>query len=161
MMASLVPSLFSPLSSLHSTMFSFTANMLVLVSTLVLYKSIRLWRNVQIAKSTSLPYTISLFHEFENFTFITTPVLRYFCTDYLMKGKGWPKWARFMIQRWQYEDKYRAHKEFGDTFLVVSPCGLICYTADAIMAMDVCTRRNYFTKPRVCCPFLKRSTSLT
>lgn len=147
-------------------MVSFTAIVFVLGLIFVLYKSIRLLRNVQIAKSTGLPYTISPFLEFEIFTLITTPVLRYFCAEYLEKGNGWPKWARFMIQRWQYEDKYRAHEEFGDVFLVVSPYGLICYTADAAMAMDICTRRNQFTKPRVCCPLLRtldvdRLTSLT
>ncbi len=65
-----------------------------------------------------------------------------------MKGHGWPRWARFMVKDWMYEDKGRAHEEFGEVFLVVSPAGMICYTADAQLALDVCTRRKDFIKPR-------------
>lgn len=117
----------------------------------VLYELIGLLRNVRIAKSTGLPYTISPHLEFETIGYITTPILRYLYADYLMKGQGWPKWARFMITNWPYEDNRRAHQEYGDVFLVASPHGLICYCTDANMAMDVCTRRKEFTKPRVCC----------
>lgn len=67
---------------------------------------------------------------------------------YLMKGQGWPKFARFMVKDWMYEDKGRAHEEFGDVFLVVSPGGMICYVADAHLALDACTRRKDFIKPR-------------
>ena len=53
-----------------------------------------------------------------------------------------------MAKDWMYEDKGRAHEEFGDVFLVVSPAGMVCYTADAQLALDVCTRRKDFIKPR-------------
>ncbi len=53
-----------------------------------------------------------------------------------------------MIKDWMYEDKGRAHEEFGQVFLVVSPGGMICYVADAHLALDVCTRRKDFIKPR-------------
>lgn len=49
---------------------------------------------------------------------------------------------------WAWEDKRRAHEEYGDVFLVVSPKGIICYTADAHMCWDVMQRRHEFTKPK-------------
>lgn len=52
-----------------------------------------------------------------------------------------------MIKDWPWEDKRRAHEEFGDVFLVVAPGGLICYSSDARMGNDVMLRRNDFTKP--------------
>ena len=114
----------------------------------LLYEIIGLIRNVRLAKATGLPYTISPHLEFEKIAYITTPVLRGFYSPRLLSSDGWPRWARFMIKDWQYEDQFRAHTEFGEVFLVAAPHGLICYSADATMAMDVCTRRKEFTKPR-------------
>ena len=133
-------------------MLSTSAVTAVLGISFVLYELVGLLRNVRIAKSTGLPYTISPHLEFETIAYITTPILRYLYSGYLMKGQGWPKWARFMIKDWPYEDKRRAHQDYGDIFLVAGPHGLICYSADATMAMDVCTRRKEFIKPRVCYP---------
>ncbi|KAK0634278.1 cytochrome P450 [Bombardia bombarda] len=66
-----------------------------------------------------------------------------------MKGKGWPKWARFMIKDWYYEDKGRAHDEFGEVFLVVSPGDLVCYVAAAKTAMNITSsQRKVFLKMR-------------
>ena len=64
-----------------------------------------------------------------------------------MKDQGWPKWARFMVKDWMYEDKGRAHRELGDVFLVVAPGGIVCYIANASSAMSVCSRRKDFIKP--------------
>ena len=113
------------------------------------FKIFCLYRNVRLAKATGLPYTCSPHLEFETIAYITTPILRYIFARHLLKGNGWPKWARFMIKDWPYEDKFRAHEEFGEVFLVAAPNGLICYSADSTMAVDVCTRRKEFTKPRV------------
>ncbi|KAI4217475.1 MAG: hypothetical protein LQ351_000070 [Letrouitia transgressa] len=52
-----------------------------------------------------------------------------------------------MIKDWPWEDKRRAHDEWGDCFLVVAPTGIICYAADPAMSMDVTRRRMDFTKP--------------
>ena len=48
---------------------------------------------------------------------------------------------------WAWEEKRRAHNEFGEVFLVVSPEGIICYSVDVDMSWDVMHRRNEFTKP--------------
>ncbi|MCJ1347731.1 hypothetical protein MMC31_005960 [Peltigera leucophlebia] len=78
---------------------------------------------------------------------LATPILRYIYHDHLNHGRGWPKWCRFIIKDWSWEDKRLAHDEYGDVFLCVSPEGLICYSADATMGWDVMNRRNDFTKP--------------
>ena len=120
------------------------------ISGLVLasYEFIGLVRNARAAKATGLPYTLSPFLEFEKIAYLTTPIIRKMYDRRLLQGKGWPKWARFTIKDWPYEDKFRAHREFGEVFLVAAPHGLICYSADGAMSMDVCTRRKEFTKPR-------------
>jgi len=120
----------------------------VLVALLLCYKLVNLHKYVQLAKGTSLPYVITPVLETEIVGFLATPILRYLYHDYLGQGKGWPKWCRFIIKDWSWEDKRLAHDELGDVFLVVSPEGIICYSADANMCWDVMNRRNEFTKPR-------------
>lgn len=80
---------------------------LVLVLSFIAAESIGLFLNVRAAKATGLPYTISPYLEFETIAYITTPtcILRYAFRNRLMQGKGWPRWARFMIKDWPYEDK--------------------------------------------------------
>ena len=53
-----------------------------------------------------------------------------------------------MIKDWAWEDRRRAHDEYGHVFLVVSPEGVICYSADATLNWDVLKRKNEFLKPR-------------
>lgn len=73
--------------------------------------------------------------------------MRWALKSHLMKGNGWPKWARFMVRDWMYEDKGRAHAEYGDVFLVVSPGGMICYVGNAKVAMQVSQKPKSFIKP--------------
>lgn len=107
-----------------------------------------LWRNIRIAKASGLPYVITPLLETEVVAQILTPILRAIYFKHLDKGQGWPRWCRFIIKDWSWEDKRLAHEEYGDVFLCVSPCGLICYCADAEMGWDVMNRRYDFTKPR-------------
>jgi hypothetical protein len=103
--------------------------------------------NLEKARKTGLPYTFSLINEFQIWAYITDPLLRWKCARYLMEEQGWPRWARFMVKDWMYEDKGRAHDEFGEVFLVVSPGGIVCYVANSKTANNVCTRRKDFVKP--------------
>lgn len=113
----------------------------------LVYKAILFATYIRNAQKTGLRYTLSFVHELENLSYITTLFFRWRYSDYLMKGKGWPKWARFTVKDWGYEDKGRAHEEFGDVFLVVSPGGIVCYIGNAKAALSVCTRRKDFIKP--------------
>jgi hypothetical protein len=124
-----------------------TLSIPMLLALLLGYKTINLLHNIRLARATGLPYVITPILETEIIGQIATPVLRFIYHDYLSQGKGWPKWCRFIIKDWSWEDKRRAHDEHGDVFLCVSPHGIICYSADAVMGWDVMNRRNDFTKP--------------
>lgn len=88
---------------------------------LCLYKTVNLLRYIYQAKQTGLPYTLTWILETETLGYILTPILRWIYQDYLLKGEGWPHWCRLMIKDWSFEDKRRAHDEYGDVFLAVSP----------------------------------------
>lgn len=120
----------------------------LLVVSLTVYKLVAFVLNIRLAQKTGLPYVFSPIHELENWAYFTNAIFRWKYHDYLLEGDGWPRYARYMIKDWMYEDKYRAHSELGDLFLVVAPGGLVCYTADAKMAINICTRRKDFVKPR-------------
>ncbi|KAI1098802.1 cytochrome P450 [Jackrogersella minutella] len=96
----------------------------------LLYTGVLFLHYRQAAQRSGLPYTWSLVHELQGPAFITDAILRWWYRDYLEQGKGWPRWARFMIKDWHYEDRRRATLEYGDYFLVVTPNGLICYISD-------------------------------
>lgn len=123
------------------------AGALVLVLSVIAYKLINLSRNVRKAKLTGLPYVITPVLETEFVGLVATPILRRIYIHHLDKGEGWPQWCRWMIKDWSWEDQRRAHDEYGDVFLCVSPEGIICYSADAAMGWDVMNRRYEFTKP--------------
>jgi hypothetical protein len=120
---------------------------LVLVIIQALYKAANLFSNIRAAQKTGLPYTISLIHELEGWAYLTDPLLRWAFRKRIMRDEGWPHWARFMVKDWHYEDRRRAHDEFGPAFLVVSPAGMVCYVGEAETAAQVLTRRKAFIKP--------------
>lgn len=113
-----------------------------------LYKLAKLSYYVGQARKTGLPYTLVPFLETEFLGKLLTPLIRPLFTQRLLRGEGWPRWIRFSILDWAWEEKRRVHEELGDVFIVVSPEGLICYSADADMCWDVMNRRNEFLKPR-------------
>jgi len=112
-----------------------------------MYKLVNLYKWTKAAKRTGLPYVVVPLLETEALSKFLTPFLRSYYHEYLLKEQGWPHWCRFIIRDWSWEDKRRAHDEYGEVFLVVSPEGIICYSADAIMGWDVMNRRTEFTKP--------------
>lgn len=124
---------------------------LVVGATLAVVQLVRialhLLPNVQTARLSGRPYTFSPIHELEGLAYVTDPLLRWWCRNHLLLGRGWPRRARFMVKDWHYEDRNRAHKELGPVFLVVSPGGLVCYVGHAETALQVVTRRTAFIKP--------------
>ncbi|KAA8909881.1 cytochrome P450 oxidoreductase [Sphaerosporella brunnea] len=123
-------------------------SLLVLLAGVGIYNVFSFLHCLRQARRTGLPYVFSPVHELSNWAFLTNATLRWLYTDSLLTGQGWPRWARYMIKDGMYEDKGRAHRELGDVFLVVTPGGLLCYTADAGMSMNVLARRRDFIKPR-------------
>ncbi|KAF2753073.1 cytochrome P450 [Pseudovirgaria hyperparasitica] len=128
-------------------MFSYINIVLLIVIVQAIRTLYFFYEFVQKAKATGLPYTYSPVIELQTISFLTDPILRWALGSYLMRGDGWPRWARFMIREWMYEDKGRAHAEYGDVFLVVSPGGIICYVGNAQVAMQVAQKRKSFIKP--------------
>lgn len=114
----------------------------------IIYKLVKLAYYVGQARKTGLPYTIVPLLETEFLGKLLTPLIRPLFTQRLSRGEGWPRWIRFSILDWAWEEKRRVHEELGDVFIVVSPEGIICYSADADMSWDVMNRRNEFLKPR-------------
>lgn len=104
---------------------------IVLVAILACYKLVTLFRYVRLAKATSLLYVITPVLETKVDDFLATPILRCTYRGYLDQGKGWPKWCRFIIKGWSWEDKWLAYNELSDVSLTMSPEGIICYSADA------------------------------
>ncbi|KAI8623345.1 cytochrome P450 [Xylariaceae sp. FL1651] len=113
----------------------------------IVYTLFGLITNICKARSIGLPYTFTLIHELEPWAYLTDPFFRRYCRGHLLKEQGWPRWARFMIKDWHYEDKGRAHSEYGPVFLVVSPGGILCYVADSHAALHIVSRRKAFIKP--------------
>ncbi|CAG8952971.1 hypothetical protein HYFRA_00003161 [Hymenoscyphus fraxineus] len=125
-----------------------TDAVLLLALTLLIFQFGKLWRNYTKAKKTGLPVVLTPLLETQVLAQVLTPVLRAIYHEHLDKGQGWPRWCRFMIKDWTWEDKRRAFEEYGDVFILVSTEGIICYSADANMGWDVMNRRHDFTKPR-------------
>lgn len=113
----------------------------------LLIQAFRLVRNVRLARRSHLPILLTPFLETEAVAFIIAPLLRRWYIPQLVNGEGWPRWCRFIIKDWTWEEKRLSHETYGETFLCVSPGGIICYSADAMVADDVFTRRRDFIKP--------------
>lgn len=118
-----------------------------LLLSVTLCELLLLFQNVNRARRTGLPYIIVPFHEAQTLAYVTDPLLRWLYAGYLMRGNGWPRWARFMVKDWMWEDKARAHQEYGENFLVVSSRGLVCYIGNAEAASAIASRRKDFIKP--------------
>ena len=111
-------------------------------------RSITLIRNIVAARRSELNFVVVPFTEVELLSVFLTPLLRQFYNDYLLENRGWPRWCRFLIRDWAWEDRGRAHSELGNVFLVVSPSEIICYSADSRFNRDAFNRRADFVKPR-------------
>ena len=114
---------------------------------LLLYKIVNLAENIRDARRTGLPCTVVPVLETEVLGKFLTTVLRKNFRNRFVKNEGWPRWCRFTMLDWAWEEKRRAHDEFGEAFLVVSrkESSVI---AQADMSWDVMHRRNEFIKPR-------------
>ncbi|KAH8894582.1 putative cytochrome P450 oxidoreductase [Thozetella sp. PMI_491] len=112
-----------------------------------LYKLANLAYYIHLARSIGLPYAITPVSENDPLGLMIAPILRHIYDKRIENGQGWPRWCRFFIKSWNWEDKRRAHDEYGDVFLCVSPEGIMCYSADAQMGWDIMNRKNDFTKP--------------
>lgn len=62
--------------------------------------------------------------------------------------RSWTGWVDFALPDFPYANRYSLFKQLGtDTFLTVSPGGLVMYTCDPSAISQITTRRNDFPKP--------------
>lgn len=118
-----------------------------LIGAQLLFSCLKFLKHLRAAKRSGLPYTWSLIHELEAKAFVTDALLRWWYRERLERGEGWPRWARFMVKDWHYEDHRRGTLEYGDVFLVVTPNALVCYISDPNATARLVTRRKAFIKP--------------
>lgn len=117
----------------------------------VLFVVRKIWKlawNVVAAKNTGLPYILTPALETEIIGQILDPLLRRVYRKSLVQGHGWPRWCRYMIREWAWEDRRQTHERLGELFIVVSPEGIICYSCDSVCNADVTSRRLEFVKPQ-------------
>ncbi|KAI1483026.1 cytochrome P450 [Daldinia eschscholtzii] len=101
--------------------------------------------NIAAAKRTGLPYYVvpispwnrlgQLFHTFW---------IRLFK---LLPRKYWEDVEHVLNPNWQYAENHRVFAKLGDTFLIVSPGKIICFTENAEAIHQITSKREAFPKP--------------
>lgn len=62
--------------------------------------------------------------------------------------KRWTEWVDYCIPDFGYANRYEAFQRLGhETFLIVSPGGIVMYTCEPAVISQITTRRNDFPKP--------------
>ncbi|PIG85947.1 hypothetical protein AARAC_004474 [Aspergillus arachidicola] len=122
--------------------------LLLLALTICTVQSAKLWRNYAAAKQTGLPVVVTPLLETQVLAQIATPILRAIYLNSLDQGGGWPRWCRFMIKDWSWEDKRLAHEEYGDVFYCRIHRGHDVLQCRCENGWDMMNRRYGFTKPR-------------
>ncbi|KAI1463857.1 cytochrome P450 [Daldinia caldariorum] len=102
-------------------------------------------KNIAAAKRSGLPYYIvpispwsricQIFHTFW---------IRLFK---LLPRKYWEDVEHVLNPNWQYMQNHRIFSKLGDTFLVVSPGRIICFTENAEVIHQITSKREAFPKP--------------
>jgi len=61
---------------------------------------------------------------------------------------GTGSFTRFNWHGWEFADKYRAHEEMGDPFMVVTPGRNWPYVCEPEALVEIFQRRSDFPRPR-------------
>ncbi|KAI0009930.1 cytochrome P450 [Xylariaceae sp. FL0662B] len=102
--------------------------------------------NVASAKRSGLPYFIIPFSPWNKFGQIFNPV--WVPIFKLLPPKYWQDIEIVLNPRWQYAENHKLFDRLNsDTFLVVSPGGIICYTESAEAVHQITSKREAFPKP--------------
>lgn len=120
------------------------------LSTLTLLYLANLYRrfskHLRAAKASGIPYVVSPIHGVDLFWLIT----EHFWWPILRRLPTWATrdWIDVVSGDWIWNYRYTINQRLGsDTFLVVSPLGLILNVADPDVITQITTRRNDFPKP--------------
>ncbi|KAF2430213.1 cytochrome P450 [Tothia fuscella] len=107
-----------------------------------------LYTNVQLARASGIPYTISPIYGYNMFWLVTSPL--YLKLLHRLPSFLTEPWIHITPGDWSWQMSYTP---FGsamfnsDTFLIVSPGGIIMPTADADVINEIVTRKADFPKP--------------
>jgi hypothetical protein len=107
-----------------------------------------LYRNLQLARASGIPYTISPVYGYNRVWLITAPIwipLFRRLPSYLIEP-----WIHIVSGDWSWEMSYTPFSQSmlnSDTFLIVAPGRIIMATADADVITQITTRKNDFPKP--------------
>ncbi|KAI0885471.1 cytochrome P450 [Annulohypoxylon maeteangense] len=65
----------------------------------------------------------------------------------LLPRQFWEQVEPILYTNWQYEENHKLFAKLGDTFLIVSPGMVVCYTENAEVLHQVTSKREAFPKP--------------
>jgi hypothetical protein len=139
----------SPLLSNPSTiMFSIsTWAALLLLATVLLNVALPLAQNVRIAQASGIPYVCVPYYAYNRLTsmFMGRTFLR--LADKVAPGLSATSWRHLVKSNWPWKFKHAPFTALQtDTFLTVSPGGIIMHTADANVIAQIIARGEDFPK---------------
>ncbi|KAI1091330.1 cytochrome P450 [Rostrohypoxylon terebratum] len=101
--------------------------------------------NIAAAKRSGLPYYIIPISPWNRvgqiFNGIWVPAYK------LLPRKFWQDIEPILYLNWQYEANHKLFAKLGDTFLIVSPGMILCFTENAEVFHQVTSKREAFPKP--------------
>ncbi|KAI1211629.1 cytochrome P450 [Annulohypoxylon truncatum] len=101
--------------------------------------------NITAAKRSGLPYYVIPISPWNRigqiFNSIWVPMYK------LLPRKLWQDIEPILSTNWQYEENHKLFAKLGDTFLIVSPGMIICYSENAEVLHQVTSKREAFPKP--------------
>ncbi|KAK6378961.1 putative P450 monooxygenase [Exophiala oligosperma] len=106
---------------------------------------INLFRNIQKARSSGIVYVVVPVYYLNRFWLVTH---RLYLPLLAKLPRRWTWWVDFCLPDFNFNYSIEVFQRMGhDTFLLVSPGGIIMHTADPAVIHQITTRRNDFPKP--------------
>ncbi|EWC46304.1 hypothetical protein DRE_04475 [Drechslerella stenobrocha 248] len=120
---------------------------LSLLAYYVLSSSYGLWKNVQKAKASGLPYVVLPVHIFNPFwivfgRIVIGQVVKYFPDAWITRN-----YLFLLMPEWSWRYGYSPFEKHGDVFLSVMPASCNIWIADREVISQVSSRRDDFPKP--------------
>ncbi len=113
----------------------------------ILWTSISLFLNYQVARKLALPIVISPLSALNPLWMLALKLLPVLPRFLQMLPFGLGKWARCTYIGWTFQDKCALHDELGLVFVLVTPSGNELWVADPNTAHIVLSKRKEYTKP--------------
>lgn len=118
---------------------------ILLLATSILNVALPLAKNVRIARASGIPYVIVPYYTYSRLTsmFMARTLLR--LTDKFAPSLSATSWRYLVTSNWPWKFRHAPFAGLGtDTFLTVSPGGIIMHTADANVIAQIFARGDDF-----------------